>query len=136
MNSRTTIKLNSDFRRLYAKGRSAVGPLLVVYCRKNRSGTNRFGYTVSTKLGHAVVRNRIRRRLREITRLNSDKVLTGYDIVIVARGRSVGAHYRKLEAACLEACRQLSLLRREERVPEPSESAGSETSQAGEGSAT
>ena len=81
MKVRYTLKKNSDFRRLYAKGKSAVNPFLVVYCRRNREGVNRLGYTVSVKLGHAVVRNRVRRRLREIVRLNSPKLKSGWDIV-------------------------------------------------------
>lgn len=110
MKSRCTLKKNSDFRRLYAKGKSAATPYLVVYCRRNRTGENRFGYTVSTRLGHAVVRNRIRRRLREIARLNAPRLRQGWDIVVVARGRCVEAPYRKLDAAFLSACEKLGLL--------------------------
>jgi ribonuclease P protein component len=94
---RYTLKKNSDFRRLYAKGKSAATPYLVLYCRKNRLDHNRAGYTVSTKLGHAVVRNRVRRRLREIVRLNAGAVRPGFDLVLVARSRAVGAEYKKLE---------------------------------------
>ena len=83
MNIRCTLKKNSDFRRLYSKGKSAVTPFMVVYCRRNGLDHNRVGYTVSTKLGHAVVRNRVRRRLREIYRLNSHQLKTGWDIVII-----------------------------------------------------
>ena len=61
-----SMKENSLFRRLYARGKSAANSYLVIYCRKNGSTENRIGYTVSKKLGHAVVRNRVRRRLREI----------------------------------------------------------------------
>lgn len=110
MDIRCTLKKNSDFRRLYSKGKSAVNPYVVVYSRRNREKVNRLGYTVSTKLGHAVVRNRVRRRLREIYRLNSHRFKSGYDIVIVARMRCVGAEYKKLEAAVLEACKKLELL--------------------------
>ena len=110
MKVRYTLKKNSDFRRLYAKGKSAVNPFLVVYCRRNREGVNRLGYTVSVKLGHAVVRNRVRRRLREIYRLNAPRLKRGYDIVIVARARAVGAPYVKLDAAFLRACESLELI--------------------------
>jgi len=111
LNIRCTLKKNSDFRRLYSKGKSAVNPYMVVYCRRNRFGENRLGYTVSTKLGHAVVRNRVRRRLREIYRLNAPKLKTGYDIVIVARSRCVGAEYGDMDTAFLRACEKLALWR-------------------------
>ena len=109
MKARHTLKKNSDFRRLYARGKSAVSPYMVVYCRRNREGVNRLGYTVSVKLGHAVVRNRVRRRLREIYRLNAPRLRQGHDIVIVARSRAVGSEYRKLDAAFLRACESLGL---------------------------
>ena len=111
MKVRGTLKKNSDFRRLYAKGKSAVTPYMVVYTRPNRLGENRLGYTVSVKLGHAVVRNRVRRRLREIYRLNAPQLKQGHDIVVVARSRAVGSEYRKLNAAFLRACESLGLMR-------------------------
>ena len=113
MNIRNTLKKNSDFRRLYSKGKSAVTPYMVVYCRKNRTDINRTGYTVSTKLGHAVVRNRIRRRLREIYRLNAPALISGFDIVIVARSRCVDGSYSAMNSAFLSACERLGLIRKE-----------------------
>ena len=114
MNTRYTLKKNSDFRRLYAKGKCASNGYLVLYARRNRLGVDRLGYTVSVKLGHAVVRNRVRRRLREIVRLNMPRLKQGWDMVIVARSRCVGAPYRKIEDAFLSACKKLELLREEE----------------------
>lgn len=113
MNRRCTLKKNSDFRRLYTKGKSTVNPYLAVYCRRNRTGENRLGYTVSTKLGHAVVRNRIRRRLREVVRLNAPRLKTGWDIVLVARARCIEAPYARLDQAFLAACDKLELLEKE-----------------------
>ena len=111
MDVRCTLKKNSDFRRLYNKGKSAVNPYMVVYCRRNKGGTNRLGYTVSTKLGKAVVRNRVRRQLREIYRLNAHKLSSSYDIVIVARTRCVGGDFWKMEKAFLAACDKLGLIK-------------------------
>ena len=85
MKRSVTLKENHEFRRLYNKGASAVSGSMVIYCRKNRMDHNRLGITVSVKLGHAVVRNRARRRLREVYRLNSGALRQGYDFVIVAR---------------------------------------------------
>ena len=109
----TTLKKNNDFRRLYSKGKSAVNPYMVVYCRRSPTRIGRVGYTVSVKLGHAVVRNRVRRRLREIYRLHRSELKADMDIVIVARTRCVGAEYKKLESAFLDACRKLGILSEE-----------------------
>ena len=106
-----TLKMNYDFRRAYRKGRSAAEPCLVVYARRNNSAQNRVGYTVSNKLGCAVVRNRVRCRLREIYRLNEQRFRPGYDLVIVARSRSVSADYRRLEREFLRAAAGLGLLK-------------------------
>lgn len=86
MKRAVTLKENHEFRRLYRKGASAVGGSMVIYCRKNNLGRNRLGVTVSVKLGHAVVRNRARRRLREVYRVNGAALRQGYDLVLVARG--------------------------------------------------
>ena len=104
-----TIKKNYEFRRLYAKGKSAVTPTLVVYTRRGKPGGNRVGFTVTTRLGHAVTRNRVRRRLREIYRLHEAELRRGAELVVVARWRSVTASYGELERDFLRACRKLSL---------------------------
>ena len=116
-----SLKENKLFRRLYAKGTSAANGYLVLYCRKNGLGENRIGYTVSKKLGHAVVRNRVRRRLREIYRLHEAEFRPGYDLVVVARGRAVNASYAKLERSMLSLASQLGV--RSEKGDHPETSA-------------
>lgn len=115
MKKTVTIKENREFRRIYSRGRSAVTPYLVLYCRTNRLGRNRLGVTVSTKLGGAVVRNRARRRLREVFRLAQGELKQGYDVVLVARARAVNGPYKKLTAAFYRACRELGLVLEGER---------------------
>ena len=106
----TTLKKNYEFHRLYHKGKSAVTPFLVVYARGSKRPGMRIGITVSTRLGKAVKRNRVRRRLREIYRLNESRVVPGTELVVVARARAVTATYRQLEAAFLSASERLGLL--------------------------
>lgn len=110
MKQAVTLKKNHEFRRMYQKGASAVGGGMVIYCRKNRLGHNRLGVTVSVKLGNAVVRNRARRRLREVYRLNRDKLKEGYDIILVARGRTAAAPWKDLNETFFRLCRKLELL--------------------------
>ena len=104
------LKLNHIFRRLYATSGQANG-YLVLYARPNRLGINRVGITAGKKLGHAVVRNRVRRRLREVYRLNEDKFTPGWDIVVVARSRCIDADFRKLTAAYLSLAEKAGILK-------------------------
>ena len=110
MKAAVTVKENYEFRRIYRKGKSLVSPQMVLYWQKNRQGQSRLGITVSTKLGHAVVRNRARRRLREVYRLNSGRLRQGYDMILVARGRTLTASWKELNDTFLRLCRKLELL--------------------------
>ena len=108
----SSLKLNHIFQRLYHTKGVADG-YLVLYARKNRTAGNRVGITVSKKLGGAVVRNRIRRRIREVYRLNEDKFQPGWDIVVVARARTVKAPFDKLTKSFLSLARKMGTLREE-----------------------
>jgi len=104
------LKKNHEFKRLYNKGKSEASKYAVIYCRRNGTAYNRLGITVSTKLGNAVQRNRIRRRLKEIYRINENSFSVGFDIVLVARMRSRLAEYKELESSVLSLFRKLSLM--------------------------
>ena len=103
-----SLKLNHIFQRLYRTNGQANG-CLVLYARKNRTDTNRVGITVGKKLGHAVVRNRVRRRLREVYRLNEDKFQSGWDIVVVARTRAIHAEFAQLVEAYMSAAEKAGI---------------------------
>lgn len=118
MVSTKSLKQNHLFRRLYQKGKCAPGRCLVVYCRKNGLSYNRLGLTAGTKLGHAVVRNRIRRRIREAYRLSESSYVLGYDIVIVARHRAADADFKEIEACLRTQFEKLGLIRKEKTIEE------------------
>lgn len=109
----TSLKLNHVFRRLYHTSGFADSNM-VLYARKNRTGINRVGITVSKKLGHAVVRNRTRRRLREVYRLHETRFQPGWDIVVVARTKAVNAPFDKLTASYLALAKKAGILLPEE----------------------
>ena len=106
----SSLKLNHVFRKLYSSDGQANG-LLVLYARPNRTGGNRVGITVSKKLGKAVVRNRVRRRLREVYRLHEDRFLPGWDIVVVARSRCISADFSRLTGAYLSLAEKAGILK-------------------------
>lgn len=106
----TSLKLNHIFRRLYSTGGYA-NSCLVLYARRNRLGQNRVGITTGKKLGHAVVRNRARRRLREVYRLHEEQFQCGWDIVVVARHRCLSVSFPQLCEAYLSLARKAGILR-------------------------
>lgn len=95
---------------MYAKGKSAATPVLVVYIRQTNRDYNKLGFTVSTKVGNAVTRNLVRRRLREIYRLNEERLPKGIDMVVVARQKSPHVSYADLQKSYLYACSRLQIL--------------------------
>ena len=105
----SSLKKNHIFRKLYSS-KGVANSYLVLYARPNRSQCNRVGITVSKKLGHAVVRNRTRRRIREVYRLNEERFAPGWDIVVVARTRAVDADFGKLTGAYLSLAQKSGLL--------------------------
>ena len=116
----TSLKLNHIFRRLYHTSGVADG-LLVLYARKNRTDGNRVGITVSKKLGKAHIRNRTRRRIREVYRLNEAAFKPGWDIVVVARSKAVDAPFDKLTASYLNLAKKAGLLRQTRSETSPAQ---------------
>jgi len=106
----SSLKLNHIFQRLYRSSGYGNG-YLVLYARKNQTQSNRVGITVSKKLGKAHIRNRTRRRIREIYRLHEDKFQPGWDIVVVARSRAIDADFDQLTCACLQLAQKSGILK-------------------------
>ena len=96
-----SIKNNSDFLKAYRHGKSYANRYLVMYVRKNDLDRNRYGITVSKKVGNSVVRHRVTRLIRESIRLNVEKFENGYDIVIIARNMAKGRKCQEIESAVL-----------------------------------
>ena len=114
LNFTVSLKENYEFRRLYAKGKNAASPAIAVYCRRRKGQQNRLGLTVGKKVGIAVVRNRVRRRLKEVYRLHEGELQPGYDVVVVARTRAAFSTYRQLDEQFLRMADRLGLLRKRE----------------------
>jgi ribonuclease P protein component len=92
------LRSKRDFAALQGASRSRANPLLIVRFRRNDIGRDRFGISTGKRLGGAVVRNRVRRRIRETLR-GMDRTTTGWDVLVVARPASAAASYVELREA-------------------------------------
>ena len=99
-----SLKNNREFQYVYKNGSSFGNRLLVMYVVKSGDERNRIGISVSKKVGNSVVRHHITRMLREIFRLNNDKIETGLNIIIVARKAAKESDYGHLESAYMHLC--------------------------------
>jgi ribonuclease P protein component len=91
----TTLTGKAQFDLVYEKGRSWASREIVIKAMPNGLGTSRYGLTISRRVGKAVVRNRIKRRLREIIR--QMKLPPGWDLIVIARNPAANADFTNLE---------------------------------------
>ena len=109
-----TLKENTDFNRVYYRGKSSAKPQLVVYSLKNRLGVCRIGITTSKKIGNAVERNRSRRIIRAAFQSvikEFDFEGQGYDFVFVARTKTKYLKSTQVEKAMTECFRNLGVIK-------------------------
>ena len=107
-----SIKKSSDFKEVYRKRDLRADPFLVMYKFGNHSGESRIGISVSKRVGNSVVRHRLKRRIREIARLHSDRICAGFDLVVVLRPFSAKkvVSYWDLEASFLRLLKRHHLI--------------------------
>lgn len=113
MQSYVSINENSDFRRVYYRGKSAARPALVVYAMKNRVGICRVGITVSKKTGNSVERNRSRRIIRAAFQsvIKKEEISAGYDFVFVARTKTKFLKSTHIERAMTECLKEVGVIK-------------------------
>lgn len=109
MKRRYRVHTDKRFQEIRRQGRSYANHLLVLCALPNDLPYSRFGFTVNSRIGNAVQRNRIKRRLREIMRLQQDTLQLGWDIVLIARQPIRNADYHEMETACARLLRRAQL---------------------------
>jgi len=87
------LRKRREFEEVYSSGKRFFGRFLVMYVKDNGCGRNRYGIVAGKKVGKAVTRNRVKRRLREIVRLYDVRMKKGYDVVLVARPTTAMADF-------------------------------------------
>lgn len=104
-----SVKKSPEFRSIFDEGKCRANRLLVVHAKENGRTGNRIGIVASKKIGNSVVRHRMTRILREIFRLNEEKLRKGYDFAVIIRKDAVSQKYQDIENAYLKLMRQLEV---------------------------
>ena len=110
------LRHNVDFQRVRRNGKSNASALMVLAFLRNELDYSRFGFVVSKRLGRAVQRNRIKRRLREATRLRTAQIRPGFDLVFIARQPINQASYSEIERFLEQLLKESGLLIQGNRV--------------------
>ena len=110
MNKEQRLRSSRDFAAVRRDGRSRADVLLVLVSRPNNLDVTRFGFIVSKKVGNAVVRNRVRRRLKEAARLS--QIECGWDLVFIARQGASSAEYQELSGSVKKLLARANVLDR------------------------
>ena len=111
-----SIKKNSGFVQVYQNGKSYANKYLVMYVLKNSLEENRFGITVSKKVGNSVVRHHLTRLIRESYRLNSNMFNSGLDIVVVVRTTARDENYHTIESALMHLGKIQNILIKKDEI--------------------
>nr|WP_254635206.1 ribonuclease P protein component [Paenibacillus chitinolyticus] len=102
-----------DFQKVYRYGKSAANHQFVLYYMPRRENEHfRLGISASKKIGNAVIRNRLRRVLKEIIRLNEERFPGGYDYIVIVRKPAVEMDFHEMEKSIYHVFKRAGLLRK------------------------
>jgi ribonuclease P protein component len=110
MQRRLRLRRSEDFARVRQAGHLIRHPMLLLSYIPNHLEHNRYGFIVSRQLGKAVVRNRVRRLMREAMRLLHPRLKTGFDVVVIARPDSVEQPFKEIQRTIAELCERAGLV--------------------------
>lgn len=116
MEKRYRLRSNTEFKEVYKYGKNYWNRNLVLYVKKNGLGYTRVGYSITKKIGNSVVRNRIRRQMKEIYRLKSNSIKDNYDLIFIPKKNVVDISYKTLESAMIHIMKIAKLLKKESEL--------------------
>ncbi|MNI13386.1 Ribonuclease P protein component [compost metagenome] len=106
-----------DFNKVYRYGKSMANQQFVLYYMPQpKLEQFRLGVSVSKKVGNAVVRNRLRRMMKEIVRLNKDRMTLQYDYILIARKPVLEMDYQAMEKSIFHVIRKASLYKKDSHL--------------------
>ncbi|MFW6068633.1 MAG: ribonuclease P protein component [Chloroflexota bacterium] len=107
------LRRSADIRRARRKGQRWSHPLLLLFAIENNGDSTRFAISASSRIGNAVVRNRVRRRIREAIRKELPGIEPGWDCLLVVKEGAPSAPFAALEQAIIELLARSGLLHRQ-----------------------
>ena len=116
MRGRQYITKPEQFTAIYNQGSSWANKIVVLKVIPNNLEISRYGFSVSSRVGGAVIRNRVKRRLREIVRQAGLKA--SWDLVIIARPASAGAEFVELKSSVISLLNRAKLVSKEKKGQE------------------
>ncbi len=99
MNKKNRLRKNMEFKKVYKSGKNYWNRNLILYVKKNGLEETRIGISITKKVGNAVTRNKLKRRIRELNRENLNDIKKGYDLIIIPKKNAVDLSFKELESA-------------------------------------
>ena len=101
MDKRYRLRSNMEFQKVYKNGKNYWNRNLILFVKKNGLAYTRVGYSITKKIGNSVVRNKIRRQLKEVYRLNFYRIEEGYDLIFIPKKNIVDISFKEIESAMI-----------------------------------
>lgn len=102
---------NTEFKRVFYKGKKRTGRYLKVFILKNQHNYNRLGVVIKKEVGIAVIRNRIKRQLKEAYYQIDEKIIKGYDIIIFVKKKAVELNFLDFLEEIVLSLKELHLIK-------------------------
>ncbi len=99
MDKKNRLRKNMEFRKVYKVRKNFWNRNLILYIRKNGTEETRIGVTITRKVGNAVVRNKLKRRIKELNNAYIADLKSGYDIVVIPKKNAVDLPFKDLKSA-------------------------------------
>ena len=106
------IRNKFEFNRVYSKGRSYVNQMMIIHLINSDNVKGKVGFAVGKKIGNAVVRNRIKRLMREAYRISQHSINPNVSMILIARKPLIEAKSYLVQKALMNLCKKAKIVKR------------------------
>jgi len=109
------LHLTRDFKKVYDLGKAYHSKKLVLFVLHTSNSIRRIGFVAGKKVGKAVKRNKVKRLFREVYRLNKNRLISGIDLVVVAKKDAVEISFKDIEKELMSLFKKAGLIKGENK---------------------